>query len=385
MKKVIRLAVCSLVAGLIMALVACDPISKAYFKEVSAYSFWSNKGNESIAQYQAYNIIDDFLKGGKLENGSVIDDSGKTRKVAFIGWDGTRADALTNIMHDDNSFSTNGYNNKAEYSALNTLKNSGGVYMAFAGGEDKASIQSTSTCAGWTSELTGAWGVKHNVKENTDIKNDEYDTIMLKWAKLGLNASFAFDWGQLLDHNWKGEVKYKMDNPSLPMVYCDVDRKVVANEDELRVQENLKPNADFYADSVEQYNAVANDKAFENAPYDSMMKDYMLDRMTMGDDIVAGIFHNPDSNGHTTGFTNDNSDYVNSVRNADNYSYALMEEISRREAAYNEDWLIIITTDHGGYGRGHGKQYLEARTIWLASNKPIDTKYYSKSYDGYKI
>jgi predicted AlkP superfamily pyrophosphatase or phosphodiesterase len=39
----------------------------------------------------------------------------------------------------------------------------------------------------------------------------------------------------------------------------------------------------------------------------------------------------------------------------------------------NEDWLVIVTTDHGRTstnGKGHGGQSARERTIWIASNSP---------------
>lgn len=50
----------------------------------------------------------------------------------------------------------------------------------------------------------------------------------------------------------------------------------------------------------------------------------------------------------------------------------------------NEEWLVIVTADHGGSGRGHGKQIYEHRTIWMATNMKVDESLYGKGYDGYK-
>ena len=52
-------------------------------------------------------------------------------------------------------------------------------------------------------------------------------------------------------------------------------------------------------------------------------------------------------------------------------------------AAGSEDWLIVITTDHGGIETWHGGQTLEERSTWIVCNKPIDEKYMGSGYDGY--
>ncbi|MEG1964269.1 MAG: hypothetical protein RR123_05315, partial [Clostridia bacterium] len=98
----------------------------------------------------------------------------------------------------------------------------------------------------------------------------------------------------------------------------------------------------------------------------------------------AGIFDSPDNNGHTDTFSNSNYNYVNAVRNADQYLYQIINVISEREKNNNEEWLILVANDHGGSGWGHGKQVFEHRTNWVACNKAIDTKYFGVGYNGYQ-
>ena len=60
--------------------------------------------------------------------------------------------------------------------------------------------------------------------------------------------------------------------------------------------------------------------------------------------------------------------------------HALEEVLSYFQS---EDWLIVITTDHGGIETWHGGQTLEERSTWIVCNKPIDEKYMGSGYDGY--
>lgn len=323
-----------------------------YFEKVSAYSFWENTGDTSIPQYNVYNIVNDFLSDGEIRDGQVIGKDGKVKKVAFFGFDGTRADAISNVLFDENSFDTNGYNYAAEKSGLNELVKTGGIYLAYCGGEKGSETeQSTSTSASWTSQFTGVWNNKHGVKENDDVKNMEYKTFMLQYAEKGLKTSLAFDWGDYFDINLREEVKYLMANPDIDFTVCDTDRKT-----ETAAPENM------LAENLDLYNYVANPTPSDKAPYDVYLRDYLLGRIEGGDDIVCGIFHNVDSNGHAYGFSNDVNQYVNSVRNCDGYAYDLIKAIEKREKENNEDWLIIIANDHGGKGQGHGKQTYEERT-----------------------
>ena len=303
-----------------------------------------------------------------------------------MGWDGVRADALTNIFFDENSFDTNLYNyEQDEFSGLHTLKERGGLYLAYSGGEKGTeSEQTSSTCASWTSILTGGWNTLHGVIDNDDVKKAEADTIMLKYARLGLDTGLAFDWGQLFDATLQKEVSFLQENPSTPMRYRDIDRTKATSNADIVKNEGLSGEEDIRALDLDHYNAVAMDgEIHAYAGYDIGMRDYLLSRIAAGDDFVGGIFHRPDTNGHTAGFANENAHYVNSVRNADIYLYQIIEEIDRREAEENEEWLIVVTTDHGGSGKDHGKQVYEHRTTWVACNKQIPAEYFGSGYDGF--
>ena len=82
------------------ALSGCTKTDDEYFNKVSQYSFWDNTGAQAIPQYQYYHIMDEFLSEGTIQNGQIVDSEGKIRKVLFLGWDGTRADAMTNLFYD---------------------------------------------------------------------------------------------------------------------------------------------------------------------------------------------------------------------------------------------------------------------------------------------
>lgn len=327
-------------AALCAAFTSCsqDPRpDKKYLTNVEQMSFWSNSAKNSVAQYNVYNHVNDFLSDGKIVDGNVVSNDGKVKKVLFLGFDGMIADALANIFLDENAFETNGYNTTAQYSGINEVKKEGGLYLAYCGGEKgKSSEQSTSTSASWTSEFTGVWGEKHGIKENDDIKNMEYKTFMLQYAEKGLQTSIAFEWDQYLDLNLRNEVKYVMENPQIQMHFCDIDREKATS---------LKEDA--LAENLELYNYVAPEKPYKDAEYDVGLRDYVFERIEKGDDIVCGIFHSIDSNGHNFNFSNSTGQYVNSVRNCDTYAYQIVEKIKEREAKYNEDWLIVFANDHG--------------------------------------
>lgn len=79
----------------------------------------------------------------------------------------------------------------------------------------------------------------------------------------------------------------------------------------------------------------------------------------------------------------DNYKYIKGFRDEDAMAYELLHAIYSRPSFQREDWLIAITTDHGGIETWHGGQTLEERSTWIVCNKPIDEKYMGSGYDGY--
>lgn len=343
-----------------------------YLDKVNNYSFWSNTADTAIAQYNTYNHVHSFLDECEIKDGTAYAPNGKIRKVLFLGFDGMRADALPYVLADENSSSFPANNSKTKVSAIDRLRQSGGIYLAYCGGETGTDTeQTTSTSASWTSHFTGVWGNKHGIKTNDDSKNLDYKTYMLEYAEKGLNSSLAFDWDQLLDVNYKEEVKYVMEN-KLPMQFCDLDRIKAEKLEKTR------------AETIELYNFVAPEAPSASSPYDTGVRDYVLERMEKGDDMITAIFHNIDTAGHNFGF-GISTEYTGAVMNCDMYANSILNAIEEREKNYNEEWLVVFANDHGGLGKGHGSQTFEERTTWLASNIPFDEKYYSNGYDGFNV
>src|SRR5258708_28249509 len=57
--------------------------------------------------------------------------------------------------------------------------------------------------------------------------------------------------------------------------------------------------------------------------------------------------------------------------------------VQYREKKFNEDWLVIVTTDHGRdsiNGKGHGGQSARERTTWIATDAK-DLNHYWRGYN----
>ncbi|MDZ3952428.1 alkaline phosphatase family protein [Bacillus thuringiensis] len=75
-------------------------------------------------------------------------------------------------------------------------------------------------------------------------------------------------------------------------------------------------------------------------------------------------FSNIDYAGHDSGYGPDKPAYMKAIEETDARIYRVLDALERRAARKSEEWLIIVTTDHGGIGRGHGGSSPEERTIF---------------------
>ncbi len=63
----------------------------------------------------------------------------------------------------------------------------------------------------------------------------------------------------------------------------------------------------------------------------------------------------PDHNGHSSGFYPHSDNYLAGLTESDGYLGACLDAIVNRPTFNEEDWLILVTGDHGGYGKNHGQ------------------------------
>ncbi len=76
--------------------------------------------------------------------------------------------------------------------------------------------------------------------------------------------------------------------------------------------------------------------------------------------------------GHASGFSPLNPVYMNALQNVDASFANVLEALYNRPNYANENWLILLITDHGGIGTGHGGGTDEERHIWwIASGTSV--------------
>lgn len=288
---------------------------KKYIYSINADGLFNNTYETRIPQTVVSKVIlNHFEKAAKQP------------KCLFIGWDGCRADAMKYMMKSDDR-KVSGCNETAVNSAVSALKENGGLYITYVGGEEN-DPQETSTAQGWASALCGKW-MKKPWKQGIEWSLDEtYPTVLKILATKGFSVSFSAIWPTHFDRTYFNEIEY-------------------AKENHL--------NQFFYQ--------------FET---DSEIYDGLSERITNGDDFIFGIFENPDLNGHDTGFEDSNYRYVSGICGLDRLSYKLLEAVKNRKTFDEEDWLVVIGSDHGGHSTRHGTQKIQDRTTFLALSKPIE-------------
>lgn len=287
------------------------PISNQRFiQRIRASQIFDNADDNSLPQtVVAEKVLEHMQQEGN-------------KKVLLIAFDAVRADALFNIVaHGDKKKYP--HSECSPGSGINYVRQTGGLYLSYTGGDpaSKETWQECSTIPGFSTLLSGQWADKHKVKTNNDGFSFCAETVLLQCAKMGKKVSFNAAWDAFFT--------------------C-----LFAKDKALGL-----PNYTFHQSKTDC-------GTFQN----------MAAAIRNGDDVVFGIFENPDNNGHRKGFKNANHRYVKAVMDSDRYAYELIQLASQKKDA---DWLLLITTDHGGHAYRHGTRRETDRLTFLASNQKM--------------
>jgi hypothetical protein len=295
-----------------------------YWQKLDKSGFFFNHTVDALPQTAMQKIVRDFytqpLPAGKKE-----------KKVAVVGFDGCRADGLLLLKDDPRS-------------GIVQLKESGGVYRMYCGGEFPF-LNTTVTGCGWATLLTGVWPKQfsggNGVTNNGVTKPLEPKSLFLSLIEDGYAKStlFAVSW---TGHFSESGATY-------------LTEKAYAEKNKLDVRWILSPD-------------------------DAGTTAVMLDALREKDcpDFLMCTLEYCDHAGHSDGQTTQSPAYVQAVKDSDKDLAEIIKGIEARETYKTEDWLILSVTDHGGTGKGHGGWSMTERQIWIAANRPIDVKKYGR-------
>ncbi|ROS02070.1 PAN domain-containing protein [Sinobacterium caligoides] len=190
--------------------------------------------------------------------------------------------------------------------------------------------QSTYSGPGWSSVFTGYWADQHGVTSNS--------------TNLTLQKPHVFD----------------LIKQSYPTATVGVAA------DWLNLTTNLRPKqADYVVKTATKKSQQTTDEviqwlSWQHAPT-----------------AIFYYLHNTDI--HTSSYDPENSTYQTAIESEDAQMGQVLTALKNRPNYANEDWLIVVTSDHGGLGKGHGGQSAEERNTFIVLNnrygKTADASY----------
>lgn len=243
------------------------------------------------------------------------------RRVLIIGIDGLRPDGLL----------------AAKAPAMQAMAKAGtATWKAVAGGElGGATQQPTISGPGWATILTGTYSNKHGLVGNaTNAYNQQpvpkdgsyqieaapHFARRLKESVATASVASIISWGWIEDYFVAAQPQY----------------------------------LDFHIKTAGK-NYLEQDKD---------VKDQTVKYLASSDpDVLFLHFSQVDGAGHSTGFSTGNPKYLASIETIDGYVADVLDAVRKRPKHAEEDWLVILTTDHGGNGRSHGGQSTGEREI----------------------
>ncbi|SHN09381.1 Type I phosphodiesterase / nucleotide pyrophosphatase [Cyclobacterium lianum] len=232
---------------------------------------------------------------------------------------------------------------------LDEIADRGGYYEAHVGGEAGGYSETpTISAVGYNSLLTGVWVNKHNVKGNSIRQpNYHYWTIFRHFKK-----------------------QYPDKTTAVYSTWLDNRTKLVG--------ENLEDTGNFLLDyhfdglEVDTLGYPHDDKSDYINKIDQEVAAYAAAEVAAkAPDLTWVYLQYTDDMGHKYG---ESPQMDQAIQEADRQVGLIWDAIKMRENEQGEDWMIVITTDHGRGEGGfhHGGQSEAERATWIVANRKFN-------------
>ena len=106
----------------------------------------------------------------------------------------------------------------------------------------------------------------------------------------------------------------------------------------------------------------------------------VVDALTMGNPHAVFVhLDDPDYAGHAYGFSPFVFSYLDAIEAMDVLIGQMLDAMESRPNFFEEDWLVLVTTDHGGIGTVHGGNSMEERRVFvIASGESVTSQLVSR-------
>ena len=264
---------------------------------------------------------------------------GATPKAVFILVDGIPADLVESVSTP----------------FFDEIARDGGYARAYVGGQAGGASESpTVSAVGYNSLLTGTWANKHRVYSN-QIRSPDYRY----WDIFRLVKQHDPDLSTALFSTWEDN-RTKLLGHSRPEAGGD---KLDYYFDGFENDEQRFPH-----DEAREYIRQIDDLVSREAAR------YLAEH---GPDLSWVYLEFTDDIGHLYG---DGEEMAAAITLMDANVGRIWRSVQARQQAEDEDWLVVITTDHGRdaqTGKSHGGQSDRERTIWIATNSNALNEHFS--------
>ncbi|MDR0609277.1 MAG: alkaline phosphatase family protein [Planctomycetaceae bacterium] len=211
----------------------------------------------------------------------------------------------------------------------------------------------------WATDYHGAWSLAaHTVKDAPTISGPNHATIATgatpqktKIPNNDLYGNYNKTNASATYKNHLTRIKEKYPEKKTAFVFSWKPDNILVSENNL---------CDLVVCDSDQNNAKHVPKILDGSYENELWK--------KGTDIDAMLYFIdlPDHVGHSGGYCppgQKHNEYIACIEEIDGWFGVILETIRKRTNFTNEDWLIVVTSDHGGWVSGHGPMRADNFTI----------------------